>query len=73
VAFLARQSPLGVLVVSLLVGGLVASGGMLQRAHNLPDAAITVFEGILFLVILLSETAYGRRWFRPAREHASAA
>jgi simple sugar transport system permease protein len=73
VAFLARQSPLGVLVVSLLVGGLVASGGMLQRAHDLPDAAITVFEGILFLVILLSETAYGRGWLRPAREHASAA
>jgi simple sugar transport system permease protein len=73
VAFLARQSPLGVLVVSVLVGGLVASGGMLQRAHNLPDAAITVFEGILFLVILLSETAYGRGWLRPAREHASAA
>jgi simple sugar transport system permease protein len=73
VAFLARQSPLGVLMVSLLVGGLVASGGMLQRAHDLPDAAITVFEGILFLVILLSETAYGRGWLRPARAHASAA
>lgn len=73
VAFLARQAPLGVLVVSLLVGGLVASGGMLQRAHDLPDAAITVFEGILFLAILLSETAYGRGWLRPARAHANAA
>jgi hypothetical protein len=46
---------------------------MLQRAHDLPDAAITVFEGILFLVILLSETAYGRGWLRTSRAHASAA
>jgi simple sugar transport system permease protein len=73
VAFLARQRPLGVLVVSILVGGLVASGGMLQRAHDLPDATITVFQGILFLMILLSETAYGRNWLGLARTHASAA
>lgn len=60
VAFLARQNPAGVLVVSLLLGGLMASGGMLQRAHNLPDAAVMVLQGILFLVILWSETLYGR-------------
>ena len=35
VAFLARQNPAGVLVVSVLLGGLMASGGMLQRAQNL--------------------------------------
>ncbi len=60
VAFLSRQSPLGILVISLLVGGLLASGGMLQRAHDLPDATITVLQGILFLFILLSDTVYGR-------------
>ncbi|MDQ1471014.1 MAG: ral nucleoside transport system permease protein [Bryobacterales bacterium] len=60
VAFLSRQSPLGVLVVSVMVGGLLASGGMLQRAHDLPDATITVLQGILFLFILLSDTVYGR-------------
>lgn len=60
VAFLARQNPLAIIVVSVLVGGLLASGGMLQRAHELPDASITVLQGILFLMILLSETAYGR-------------
>jgi simple sugar transport system permease protein len=49
-----------VLVVSLLLGGLMASGGMLQRAQNLPDAAVLVLEGMLFLVILWSETLYGR-------------
>lgn len=65
VAFLARQSPLRVLIISILLGGLLASGGILQRAHDLPDATITVFEGIIFLVILASETLYGRyRLFR---------
>jgi simple sugar transport system permease protein len=60
VAFLARQNPAGVLVVSVLLGGLMASGGMLQRAQNLPDAAVLVLQGLLFLVILWSETLYGR-------------
>lgn len=71
VAFLARQSPLGVLIVSLLVGGLLASSGMLQRAHDLPDAAVTVLQGILFLFILLSDTVYGR--WRPGGTRARAA
>ena len=65
VAFLARQSPLRILIVSILLGGLLASGGILQRVHDLPDATIAVFEGIIFLVILASETIYGRLpWFR---------
>ena len=38
----------------------MASGGMLQRAQNLPDAAVLVLQGMLFLVILWSETLYGR-------------
>jgi simple sugar transport system permease protein len=67
VAFLARQNPLGVILVSLLMGGLLASGGMLQRAHDLPDATIAVLEGILFLFILLSDTVYGRLKFPRAR------
>jgi simple sugar transport system permease protein len=60
VAFLARQNPALVVLVSLFVGGLSASGGMLQRAHDLPDATIAVLQGILFLFILLSDTVYGR-------------
>lgn len=60
VAFLARQNGLGCIVVSVLLGGLLASGGILQRAHRLPDATILVFQGIVFLVILFSESLYGR-------------
>lgn len=60
VAFLARHNPAGIVLVSVLLGGIVASGGMLQRAHNLPDAAVMVLQGILFLVILCSEMLYGR-------------
>jgi simple sugar transport system permease protein len=32
----------------------------LQRFFNLPDATVSVFQGILFIVILASETLYGR-------------
>lgn len=60
VAFLARHNPAAVIAVSLLLGGLMASGGMLQRAHNLPDSTVLVLQGILFLAILWSETLYGR-------------
>jgi simple sugar transport system permease protein len=42
------------------MGGIEASGGILQRRHDLPDAAVDVFKGILFLVILASETYVGK-------------
>jgi len=73
VAFLSRHNPLGVILVSLLVGGLLASGGMLQRAHELPDATISDLQGILFLFILLSDTVYGRLRLPWAKTHAAAA
>jgi ABC-type uncharacterized transport system permease subunit len=60
VAFLARQNPLGCIMISILLGGLLASGGALQRNHHLPDATILVFQGIVFVVILYSESLYGR-------------
>jgi simple sugar transport system permease protein len=60
VAFLARQHPLGVLPVAVLLGGIGASGGLLQRADHLPDAAVNVLQGLLFIVILASETLRGR-------------
>ena len=65
VAFLARQNPLGCILISILLGGLLASGGILQRDQHLPDASIMVFQGIVFLVILYSESLYGRwKFFR---------
>ena len=60
VAFVARQNPLGVIPVALLLGGIGASGGLLQRNFNLPDASVNVLQGILFMVVLASETLYGR-------------
>jgi ABC-type uncharacterized transport system permease subunit len=71
VAFLARQNPLAIMPVAVLLGGISASGGMLQRRLNMPDAAVLVLEGIAFLLILACETLYGRiNW--EARASASA-
>lgn len=56
VAFIARQNPLAVIPVSIIIGGIGASGGLLQRAFDLPDATVNVLQGILFISILLSET-----------------
>jgi general nucleoside transport system permease protein len=60
VAFVARHHPLAIIPVALLLGGIQASGGLLQRRHGLPDAAVEVFKGTLFIVILASETYMGR-------------
>jgi len=60
VAFLARQNPLGVIFVSILLGGISASGGLLQRRFGLPDAATLVLQGMLFVIVLASNTLYGR-------------
>jgi ABC-type uncharacterized transport system permease subunit len=56
VAFVARQHPLAIMPVAILLGGIQASGGLLQRRHGLPDAAVEVFKGVLFIVILASES-----------------
>ncbi|AFY69896.1 nucleoside ABC transporter membrane protein [Thalassoporum mexicanum PCC 7367] len=60
VAFVARHNPLAAIVVSTLLGGIIASGGILQRAHDLPNATVLVFQGIMFLCVLASETFYDR-------------
>ena len=65
VAFLARQNPLAVVFVSVVLGGISASGGLLQRRFGLPDAATLVLRGVLFIMVLASSTLYGRfRMFR---------
>jgi ABC-type uncharacterized transport system permease subunit len=74
VAFVARHHPLAIIPVAIAMGGIAASGGVLQRRHGLPDAAVDVFKGTLFLVILASETYVGRvqalaeQWLAAASE-----
>jgi simple sugar transport system permease protein len=66
IAFLARHNPLAIIPMALLVGGISASGGLVQRRLGLPDATVLVLQGMIFLSILASETFYGRvRWFQP--------
>jgi general nucleoside transport system permease protein len=60
VAFLARQNPLAIIPVAIMFGGIVASGGLVQRRMDLPDATVLVLEGLTFVVLLTSETLYGR-------------
>jgi simple sugar transport system permease protein len=60
VAFIARQNPIAIVPVAVLVGGISASGGMLQRRLDLPDATVLVLQGLAFMLILGSETLYGR-------------
>ncbi len=60
VAFIARQNPLAVIAVAILLGGINASSGLVQRTHDLPDATVLVMQGIIFLMILASEPLYGR-------------
>ncbi|MBM3393050.1 MAG: ABC transporter permease [Betaproteobacteria bacterium] len=68
VAFIARHNPIAIVPVAILLGGLNASGGMLQRRLDLPDATVLVLQGIAFLMVLASETLYGRaKIFQPRR------
>ncbi len=60
VSFLARHNPLAIVPVAILFGGLVASGGLIQRRMDLPDATVLVLQGLIFIVLLVSETLYGR-------------
>jgi simple sugar transport system permease protein len=60
VAFLARHNPVAIIPFAVLLGGISASGGLLQRMHDLPDATVLVIQGIIFVVILASEMLYGK-------------
>jgi len=71
VAFLARQHPVAIIFFAILVGGISASGGLMQRRFDMPDAATQVLQGIIFLCVLASSAMYGRmRVFRSG--HATA-
>jgi len=52
--------------VAILFGGIAAAGGYIQRRMDLPDASVLLFQSIIFLVLLISETLYGRFAVLPA-------
>lgn len=71
VSFLARHSPIAIIPVAILFGGLAAAGGLVQRRMGLPDATVLVLQGFIFVVLLASETLYGRfGLFRPRQVEA---
>jgi simple sugar transport system permease protein len=61
IAFAARFSPLGVVPVAILVGGIAASGSLLQRRLGLPDASVMVLLGFAFVALIGCETLRGRK------------
>ena len=60
VSFLARHNALAIPPVALLFGGIAAAGGLIQRRMGLPDATVLLLQGMIFVVLLASETLYGR-------------
>jgi ABC-type uncharacterized transport system permease subunit len=66
VSFLARHNPIAIIPVAILFGGIVAAGGLVQRRMDLSDATVLVLQGLTFVVLLTSETLYGRfKIFQP--------
>jgi ABC-type uncharacterized transport system permease subunit len=66
VAFLARHNPLMIVPVAIIFGAIAAAGGLVQRRMDMPDATVLVLQGIIFVVLLASDTLYGRiKFFQP--------
>ncbi len=60
IAFAARFSPAAVVPVAILVGGIAASGSLLQRRLGLPEASVTVLLGFAFVALIGCEALRGR-------------
>lgn len=60
VAFAARQNAVAVVVCAILIGGIGASGSLLQRRLDLPDAATLVLQGLIFANLIAWEALNGR-------------
>ncbi len=66
ISFLARHNALAVVPVAILFGAIAAAGGLIQRRMGMPDATVLVLQGIIFVVLLTSESLYGRiKFFQP--------
>jgi ABC-type uncharacterized transport system permease subunit len=75
VSFIARHHPLAIIPVAILFGSIDAAASVVQQDLKLPQAALEVLMGTTFVLILVSETFYGRfRVFQPrlAKEVAPA-
>ncbi len=69
VAFLARHNPLTIIPVAVLFGGIATAGGLIQRRMDMPDATVLLLQGLVFVVLLASETLHGRfKIFNPRVE-----
>lgn len=55
VAFLARHDPLAIVPVAMLMGGFEAASGLVQRRMDLPDATMAVFQGCVFVCVLMAD------------------
>jgi len=55
VAWLARLNPLGAVLTSLLLGGLLVGGDAIQISLGLPAATISVFNGVILLFVLAGD------------------
>lgn len=72
VAWLARLSPVGVILTSFLIGGLLVGGDAIQIAMGLPSATVYVFNGVILLFVLAGDlfTRYRVRVEFPGRAPA---
>lgn len=71
VAFIARHNPLAIIPTAILLGGISASGGLLQRWHELPDATVAVLQGIMFIMILAGDPLYAAITRVLRRQHSA--
>lgn len=60
VAWLARNDCLRIVVLSFLVGGLLASGDAMQMLAQLPSSVALVVQALLFIAVLLVNGWYAR-------------
>lgn len=55
VAWLARRSAIGVLIVSFIMGIIFVGGDSLQISYQLPVAMVSVFQGLILFTVIVSE------------------
>lgn len=57
IAWLARNEPLRILIVSIFFG-ILAVGGDIVQVYQVPNAIVRILQGVLFLSILAAEGIY---------------